>query len=329
MSNLSLTNSEMEDINILINLGQSILETQKELAKLEANNEMHTPLYNSTLERMKSTLALENSIYTRLNLAPEKYIAVFLKLGNTTNFFDQIKSLLNSNESELAKNRLLNKLYFDLKDKTENSKSIRGIAINTSNGNQRFFNPKNIFKLEEALKTDILNSIITFLTIEINKCQNNEIRRLLTEMKYKLAYLNPNYEEMLINSEYEPGELYLTSQAYAELLHIDKDMHDNLMFQFTKSLFDITAANLSNSTEQDINANYINIIFYKVLLKTCLLLDTNDIENTLKKQLSFQLNIMGKRRNAGTNIVLEILEHAKDDKKIPKVISLKLKRESE
>lgn len=328
MANLTLDNSEMQDINTLLSLGFSIIETENELAYLEANYEKQSPCYKSALVRLKSTLSLENAIFNRLNLTPEKCIAIFLEYGNPNNFLEQMENLINNNEKELAKNRLLNKIFSDLKSKSESNSSIKCIAINSNTYNQSFFDPHNIFKLEEALKTDIFNCIITFLTTEINKCHDTETRRILTEKKYKLAFFNPSYEETLINSEYELGELYLASQTYAELLHLDKSLHDSLMFQFTRSLFELSAEPLSNSTDYDINTKYASIIFYKVLLKTCLLLDTSDIEKTLRQQLSFQLDIICKQKNAGVDIVLEILDHTKNDKQIPKVISLKLKRES-
>jgi len=333
MNKLELTENDRQDINILIGLGQSILENENKLAELEAKFEKQSSEYKSTIEALKSTLALEENIYARMNLTTEKIITILLELGDpleATNFHKQLSTLLTANNNELCTCRIINSLFDRFINDEESAlpNAIGCFSVNNRTGKTQQINPESIIKVEEAIKSDVFNTILTFVTIEADRCENYELRKKLIEKKYNLSFINPKVERSLIDQNFEIGELYLTGKAYASINKLDENMYNSCLFKFTKALFDISANRLANMQDKDFTNNNAIANTLKILLKSCLILDNDNFANTLKEQINIQTKFMHKPQTKGLQIILNIIAKIDEDRKLPKVITLKLKRES-
>jgi len=324
----TLNQEDKNNLKILMNLGFSIIENENKLADLESKNLKDSAEYNNILESLKSTLLLEKSIYDKLDFTTEKIVGAFMELGNPNNFAEQINLWVRNNPSEMIKTRIINKL-FNIMLNIKHGSTIKGIAINPMTKKTEMFYPENILKLEKFLKYDIFTVLLNLLNKEIDTNVNTNIRKILTERKYSLAFLNQEFEESIINQNYELIEPYLTSKAYNSFYKLSEELYENFSFQLTKCLFDVSANELAYKRDFEEENNYAEAILLKIILKTCLVLDTNNLEYSLKEQINIQTKFMHKTETAGIKMILDIISNAEEDKKLFKVVTLKLtKRES-
>jgi len=330
-----LSENDRQDINILIGLGQSILENEKKLARLEANFEKENEEYQNTLAALKSTLTLEENIYARMNLTPNRIVNILLELGDpldTTNFHKQLSTLISFNSKELCTTRIVNTLFKKIiYGKDIHLNNLMGCyAINSMTGKTKQINPENFLKVEDAIKSDIYYSILTFLEKENTKSSNYELRKLLIERKYNLAFINPDIEKNFIAQNFEVSELYLTGKAYATINTVNPKMYSSILFKLTKCLFDISTNKLANMNINDMikNEDIATVNILKAILKTCLLLDDNNFAETLKEQIDIQIKFMHRPITKGLQTILDIIDNMDEEQKLAKVITLNLKRES-
>ena len=74
MTKYILSKSDIEELTTIINIGKSIEEHYKELAKLEIERKKDTPEYKSCIEKLKVTISLEDALFEKMTTSAEKVI---------------------------------------------------------------------------------------------------------------------------------------------------------------------------------------------------------------------------------------------------------------
>lgn len=332
-----LTENDKQDINILLSLGNSIIENENKLADLEAKFEKESQEYKNTLESLKSTLAIENSIFSRIGTEREKTLNYVAELDDPMNVLgidSQIKTLIekNINISKLIRLRIVNKLYQNsLTNKVDDVNSeckIQGYCM--SKNHTMAFDPDSMIKTDMEIENDTYKVIAAFLTKEIDSCSNKDLRTKLIRQKYHLSFINPNLEKELIENNFEISEVYLSSGMFATTERLSPEIYTGLKYTFVEILVENSVNKLANIKKIDLNDKDFNklVTMLKILLKSAIILDEKNIGLKIKEQLKRQMTIFNISETEGTKMIFDIIDNGQ--KQIPniKVLSLELKKES-
>ncbi len=230
-----LTKNDYEDIRTLIIISNSIWENYQILANLEIAGKKETADYQRTIEKLRSTIGIEPAIYSRLGTDFPKLssiISYLESIGSSNLRRDRLEAIIEEQgANHLSIERILRKIdgsiYInkEMKQDMESAFSEKGL-----DGDEKFrqqflkhlevgANVMNAYMtVQSSIEEDKYACCLSILKKLIESPFYKDVRQQLTMMKYRIAFICGNIEEMMLTQNFEIlSQVYLQARCVAQI----------------------------------------------------------------------------------------------------------------
>ncbi len=244
---------------------------QKMIMETWLNNGQESLLFLEMQETLKNNKKIEDELYQKLNLTPEKAASIYktLKLNDQ----DIVPMVLEDRaDQEFILMRITKKIaskadiWFLSKEVCDYEKKQ---GIDKQELRLRIEEAINAYKYSNSLKLDEINSFLYFNEENIAYLEDMEDDQILPHLfraKMLLAFLDQDVENTLLDDNFTLNQLILSSDLCGQTLNLSKDVMDSIKStyyldgisknmakrivpdrQFTKSLIEKVKQNLMSS----------------------------------------------------------------------------------
>ena len=279
-----LTNTELEDIKMLINIENSIYKTYLELTTaIKKNNDTKK---NELISELKTLTNIEENILNRL-INSERKLKEIEKYLKDNKYIEEFVCI----EAELIDKKINQPGFTKLRlaSRIQNFKSK--MCLPESSGKINLIKPTKSSLLKSYVANylydkDFFNLITYYLYQELDNTNNKNRKDMLIDKIISLIYLDKEQETDALVSEFTPNKTitliydYITSN-----LGIDK----NLVNEYKKIKISVmTSMTLKALMIPDVfyndESSYDTIEYIKAMFKSCCYLaDTKTKENLIKQ----------------------------------------------
>lgn len=304
-----LTNSEKEDLKMIMNISYSLLDNFIKLRNLEINGGKDSEEFTSIINCLQSSITLEESLYSRIN---QKRVDAYLEELNGVEKFLGINQDLNVATTRvfdnLVKRRVIARLL-DIKYKNKQT-------------------PLEFDNVWYEIKKDIIKTILTILNLYLNDYKYQPIQNQLLNFKYNLGFIFKDIESDFIDHNFSINpELYWNTYMVTDFYRMPREVVDNFKHSFSSTILDNEfnfMLSQSNYSLRNIDT-YADAIISQILIRVGLLFGPANLDDDLKEHFEkfASINKMMNGDNTSENLVIEAINSSKCDKELPKVISLK------
>ncbi len=327
-----LKKEDYEDINSLIAISSQINDIYDELYLLELDNQKGTKIYQKVLEKLKTSIFVENNIYERIGTSYDKTLDILNYLSENGVELQQFAEEIPIFSSNLVVSRILNRFVSNITI----SQDIlpQDLKLMLEKDGVAYHEVTDSFtasmKVKNSITNDLINCLLAILEKEPNK--NVDINNNLKKTKYMVSYLYQNIENNLIKNNFQI-ELnpYVETIIIAQMSNWPKEIIKKIKTLYgleyyetiVKSMLLYDDEDLENEkimTKMIINQAFLRTVF--LLLDDGMIMDLNsDFHDLIEKD---DLQEIFKTREKTIEIIINAYRKVKQDKGIPKIISLKL-----
>lgn len=305
-----LTASEKEDLKMIMNISYSLLDNFIKLRNLETNGGHGSEEFESAINCLKSTLLLEESLYSRIN--PNKIDIFLSEITSRENLVDISKDINVSKTrvfDDLIKRRIVSRLL-DIKYRNKQ-------------------NPLEFDNVCYEIKKDIIKTILTILNLYLNDYKYQPIQKQLLNFKYNLSFIFKDIESDFLEHNFSINpDLYWTIYMVTDFYNMPREVVDNFKHSFSSNILDNEFQFILAQSNYSLRAidNYANAIISQILIRVGLLFGTTGLNDDLKEQFEkfTGINKMLNGDNTSENLVIEAINSYEKDKELPKIVSLKI-----
>lgn len=342
----SITNKDIEFINILIELDTSIESIYEKLYCLEIKGKKNTKEYQELLNLLKEDIFMEKYIYDNEKLTYTrcksliKYI-MFYKLPDdfltdeesislqSTQIYDNkvLRRILKNLRIKLffdincAKNIVPKELINSLKEVDEEAEFLAFDGIHSG------------IEITKAIEKDLYNSYLYFLNTFININRETAIEKDLIHSKYYLSFINSLIEDDMLSSNFDISDkLYIGSRLIADLNDINLNTYTELRNSQGKSSSITQLSQLIDihDFEYCSNLGIVNSILCQCMLRASLLLMDDEAIMDVNSDLHDFLESDEYLENHSSDhisqdIVIDCFKKVKKDRNVTNTLSLRLK----
>lgn len=319
-----LKKEDYENISRLINISQQINSLYDELYQLELTNQKEE--YISTINKLKSMLLIEDDIYVKIGNSYEKNIQIlnYLKENRPLSLLSQDDLVF---ETELVIMRIVSKLN---KNVLADSQNLIPDEIKT--------NPLLAQQITQILtssiniRDSILTDLMYCLLAIIQKESDINVHQYLKKVKYKISYLYPKIEKNMLERNFSVEENpWMETILIGQINHYPKDVINEIKQLYGKEYYNKILETMLIYDDEDLkddqtmNAVLLKQFFLRaifLLLDDETIMDLNDEFHDLLDNCELQK--IFKRKQKIIKMILSAYRKVKQDKSIPKIISLKL-----
>ncbi|MBE6156274.1 MAG: hypothetical protein E7161_00810 [Firmicutes bacterium] len=301
MEKYNLIEKDFNIIRKLLIISKVIGFQYDKMMSLEMSDMKESNDYQSAMEVLNSLLIGEKNLYAFIGNDGERiqaFMEYFSSTNNLNNFFEEIKTMVGGDISELIKKRIIIRLL-DIKIEIDQQKlndfgkeierETKELNLTIAKPNS-YFALANLLELTKILKQDFLNSLLTL---------SNETS--FVAIKYSAAFLYKECENRLIKNGFNANcKLCWVSQITVDMKGINQSTFEEAKENFGYNLILQIIKYLNNKPgNQDL---------WNLLIRVALLFCSHEDRSKLKKQF---------------NIAEDILEKNLNDKNVLLVLSLK------
>ena len=253
MASINLNKEDYNIVESLINVSESLYENYIKLKKLEISGKKESVEYQKTINCLKTTLYLEESLYQKIENDKNS-------LNSLLNYFvsnplndltEEIKVTLSNNQSDLIKMRIILRLI-TIKDKFLNH--IKSVTKQ--------------LKVRTAVQMDILNTVLNILNRYLNDNNYQVIFNDLFDFKYNLSFMYKFIEEEFLNNNFNINpDLYISGNLVAELNYVPINYLQSYQNLFSKKLLDIYLFNTPKCSDNSDK----KAILSEIISRACLI----------------------------------------------------------
>ena len=229
MDMYKLSLSDIKDIEMLINLTNSISDYYNQIKLLEQDNKRDTVEYTIVFKHLLNFISIEREMYKRIS-PKEKYLSYYLYISknyNVTYKNNIIDTILNDKNLPLI--RIINTLvsFIETTPDTmyilDDKKIIDDLDTVDKVKYLSCLNKENIDILP-TIKNDILNIYLSYLASETSSTLNEDIKYFLINAKYIVSLTNKNVEEYLFKNNFSPrvDEIYIMHIFKGEIYNLSE-----------------------------------------------------------------------------------------------------------
>ena len=298
-----LSKDILENIKTLLAVTSSINETYAKLKELEIKGEKESQEYQSLVEGLKSSLALEKSIYDRF----PNNLDILGTIERTIS--DKKESLINFNLQEKIDaivnnhNLIKTRIHLNLFNKMLAIKDADFVINVNDKEVLKNQTSRSILIINNTVIKDFVNTILTILNLYLNNPKYHMINDLLLNFKYSLSFLYKDVEDDFLENDFNiNNELYWESNAIADYYKLDREKLNSIQRGSAYQVFHTTIDEIIEIS-LDEKSSRLEIFAYtisEVLVRACLLLLGDNVVAYLK----------GKRLRLDPNT--DQIENAKD-----------------
>lgn len=304
MEKYVLTIEDYELINHLLKVTNELKEFYDNLMMLEINGQKDTFEFTSIKNILNQKIEEERTIYLKLGNDTNRLQALmeyFIKKNKINNFLEDLEVLVDGENDEIIKRRIVIKLLAKKLELEKNKlyqmgeeldKDLKETGLETKKEkNYAYYGLSNLLLLSSILKQDFLRTLLTLIKKQIG----NGISQESFHITYTLSFLYEFLEQEFL-SNYSDERLFWSSKIVAELKCIgDEEYMD------TKKIYGYDIANVV--------CQFPNSTLWQLILRVSLLFCNMDELSDIKQK--YPENIK------------DLLDDIAKDKEIPLVVSLK------
>ena len=218
-----LSKDILEDIKTLLAVTSSINETYANLKKLEIIDKKESKEYQSLMERLKSSLALEKSIYDRFPNDLEVLSNIERLINSKEEYWINFNLQENINAILNHHNLIKLRIHLNLFSKMLNIKNADFIINVNDEDILENQTSRNILVINATIIRDFLNTLLTILNSYLNDDKYSTIKDLLLSFKYDLSFLYKELEDDFLENNFNINtNLYWEASALADYYHLDR-----------------------------------------------------------------------------------------------------------
>ena len=357
---LNLTHEDYQNLENLFKITKDIKDVYTYLTKLESNNEKNSENFSLGVKKLQNLLILEDKIYDVISedinvVSDMLYYILNNDVYSIENVFLSIKD---SEEDELIKDRIIYRLNYlvstmeisdeDMEEFVNSTLEEAGEEIEDedyeelseeeieyySNLSEEEVNEgeqKLIFetKLKYLLFKDVVNTTLRILNDYLKDSKMDEIKDILSRIKYDMSFAFVNVEDDLIKENFViPDNLFISSKLYSDLNKGDIDEYNdlkssiagNILFTLIEPLLDLMEANFQESE------CYAEGIIIEIMVRASLLFAGDVVTHLFHEELFGALTnikLEGVQNPEVETFIQKIFENKKDVE-LPMTLSLKI-----
>ena len=357
---LNLTHEDYQNLENLFKITKDIKDVYTYLSKLESNNEKNSENFSLGVKKLQNLLILEDKIYDVISedinvVSDMLYYILNNDVYSIENVFLSIKD---SEEDELIKDRIIYRLNYlvstmeisdeDMEEFVNSTLEEAGEEIEDedyeelseeeieyySNLSEEEVNEgeqKLIFetKLKYLLFKDVVNTTLRILKDYLKDSKMDEIKDILSRIKYDMSFAFVNVEDDLIKENFViPDNLFISSKLYSDLNKGDIDEYNdlkssvagNILFTLIEPLLDLMEANFQESE------CYAEGIIIEIMVRASLLFAGDVVTQLFHEELFGALTnikLEGVQNPEVETFIQKIFENKKDVE-LPMTLSLKI-----
>ena len=280
-----LTNTELEDIKMLINIENNIYKTYLELSTtLKRNNDTRK---EELISELKTLTNIEENILNRL-ITSEKKLKETEKYLKDNKFIDEFVCT----EAELI-DKKINQIGFSkmrLANRIQNFKSK--MCLPESNGKIILIKPTKSSMLKSYVANylydkDFFNLITYYLYQELENTNNKNRKDMLIDKIISLIYLDKEQEKNALSNGFNSDEkIILMYDCITTNLGIDKNL---VNYYKTMKISAMTSMTLKALVIPDVfynnESSYDTIEYIKAMFKSCCYLSDTKAKQNITKQI--------------------------------------------
>lgn len=304
MEKYVLTTEDYELINYLLRVTNELKEFYDNLMMLEINGQKDTIEFTSIKNILNQKIEEESTIYLKLGNDTNRLQALieyFIEKNKINNFLEDLKVLVDGENDEIIKRRIVIKLLAKKLELEKNKlyqmgeeldKDLEETGLETKKEkNYAYYGLSNLLLLSSILKQDFLRTLLALIKKQIGDVTNQQSFHIT----YTLSFLYEFLEQDFL-SNYSDERLFWSSKIVAELKCISDEAYMD-----TKKIYGYDIAN-------DV-CQFPNSDFWQLILRVSLLFCNMDELSDIKQK--YPENIK------------DLLDYIAKDKEIPLVVSLK------
>lgn len=341
------------DLSRLFNLGEKIFKLYEELIELEINDQKDTENYQKVLSKLYNATLIERKFYEKITSDKAGELIAMYFSFQIPSFDEYIDCIYTEKDNSLITARLINKLesivkndpndneestldneYFDtdedFKYPEEYDEEYDEDEDNLNENNFLEYNKYNA--LEDAIKKDILNTILVFLNNYINDSNYENIKPELIRYKYLLCYIFPCLESDFIDNSFEVKEsLYWGSKLYIDYLKLNENILDviksdyaeTILFNHCDYLINLLINDIVDNKDKTEHLDYVHAISSQIFIRACLLFIDEDTLNDYISYVISEVVDVGSENKVLTNVIFDSLNKFYLDLELPQVLSFR------
>lgn len=330
---MKLTKSDCEDIEMLINISFSLFNSINKLCQLEIDGDKDSEEFKDILHGAKGELALEEDIFDRIVIDPNKCVDIINLLKSNSKFKNSICTsetlgficnTTNIPNSDLILQHLLNKLI--LKALENNTLNIE-VMPKESEFLEKLFQYNQYLK--SALAVDISSLFLTLIENTKLIAIGNEKDKLI-KSEYHNAFVTCKLLENFLESNCKVSQKPILIHHNAIIFYpfsdeVETKLKKQILFNTLDAFFASFTAFLKLDT---LNENSIHTIYLiQMLIRSTMILiedeETRQIATEKIKEFAKKLenNLDNEKYLFIYNILNEILNSMETDRSIPQYVS--------
>ncbi len=344
MKRYELTKEDYEDVYNLLTITEQVKNIFNKLAELESKNQKDTD-YLIFSEKLQELLKEEKKGYQKIgsNIYKISAIIIWLVKFDQPDFSDILSLVFDGNDKDLIIARVVQKLDLilklkkddlhlnddtDLEDEYVDDEEIKNLVEASL---PKFKNPEQIeaeyiatAKVEMAIESDIIHTILLILNSYLNKPQYEHLSKYMVNFKYNIVFAFADYLNDYLDNDFTPEKnLYWNSTIIAQLNNVD-DLEEIKRDYGTEILYDQieNIMQLFFTTDNEAIAKFIlSQIIIRVALQIVEKEDVNKFKSFLQEEMaSFSEPIDQNIKKEIENVFTQFLE----DRKLVNILTLKL-----
>jgi len=226
---------DQEIMDEIIENSKLIGSIYKRLFFEHIQNGIDTKQYHLLLETLEDCIKVENTLYQRLDVTPEKtsYLIDYLIVTERSNIEqgnNVLHAIYKEDYNKLYLYRIVNRLI-NLSVQLKDEYLIWLIEENTffnSENVESYFNDK-LFRI--AIDNDFERVFMHHLDERLLASGSEKEKERLAKIKYNLVYLSNDLEKVIINRNTSSSEIYYSFPYIGELCGIDKARREDMQIR--------------------------------------------------------------------------------------------------
>lgn len=311
-----------EILKPIFTVTESVFEAYDDLKKLELAGSTESVEFKNTVERLKSSLFLEENFYNKLG----DDVGILTKLLASITLpvlswdFEVDLLIAQENHNIDLMNRRVALRIVDKINNTGKKTFLTEIITENQQCSDKIL--LKYTKLGVMTRNDVINTVLMLLNIQIESETDEIVRSKLIEFKYNISIIYQFVEEDLIDHNFSINpNLYWFSGAISNLEKLD----DN----FTKIYQKIYAEKIKRPiydllcTEKSVLENksvYFESLISQILIRVKLLFGGKEAEKEISKIISSHKN----ESDTAVDMIKEAYEKRVSDAEIPQSVTFKL-----
>ena len=306
---IELKKKDEKILNTLLGIGSSVASLLYELGELEAKEEKDSPIWQEKIKALNSSLSLEDSLYSKLDIKTIERINDYLD-GDALcdRLLNQFQSIFDLDTKEIVRKRVILKLDTIF----EAYKAIHPYGLL-----DRLY--AEDYQMTKVVKSDYFNTFFNILNLYINNPEYASVKEYLLKIKYSFSIM---YEEVLdefreVNFDVKP--LYWVSDAVAE--------QNNFVLGYNRifsKIINDSCSIINSNLNSDLS--YERAIFVQILSRVVLLFNRDaDLQENLIAKFNELINTAYSTNNRVIKqnwfLIPESIQYMEKDKELVNLVS--------